>query len=287
MYATDLATALRAFHLDVVETTGWKRRGHGALLAVAGIVAHHTAGPRAGNMPSLRVVTSGRPGLSGPLCNIGLARDGSCYVVAAGMAYHAGVGSWRGSPRGNSRFFGIEAESTGRGDWTASQVTAYPRLCAAIVRHYGLDVDNVIGHLEWAPRRKIDPHAYPGGMKALRAKTLAVLEESKAKPSPRPVPKPSRGSKPRARVTKKLVVDGKFGPGTIRALQRELHVTVDGTYGKRTKVALQKRLGVHADGVIGPQTVRALQRVLHVTADGSWGQKTTAALQRRLNAGSL
>src|SRR2546426_643173 len=73
----------------------------------------HTAGARTGNMPSLGIITNGRPGLSGPLAQLGLGRDGTFFVVAAGRANHAGAGEWQGEKNGNGNFIGIEAENTG------------------------------------------------------------------------------------------------------------------------------------------------------------------------------
>src|SRR5699024_8357318 len=66
---------------------GWSSRGHGAMGVIQSVMCHHTAGPAKGNSPSLNVVTYGRPGLSGPLAQIFLARDGTVYLVAAGRAY--------------------------------------------------------------------------------------------------------------------------------------------------------------------------------------------------------
>ena len=43
-----------------------------------------------GDYPSLTTVTRGRVGLAGPLCNLGIGRTGRVYVVAAGVAWHAG-----------------------------------------------------------------------------------------------------------------------------------------------------------------------------------------------------
>lgn len=81
-----------------------------------------------------------------------------------------------------------------------------------------------------------------------------------------------------------LVVDGSFGPLTIKALQWKLKVATDGVFGPLTKEALQRYLKVTADGDIGPVTIEALQRHVGATADGVWGPLTTEALQRALNA---
>ena len=163
----DLDKAVKTSGLKVRIVRGWKSRGHGPIHAVDGIVCHHTAGAATGNYPSLRVVRDGHGTLAGPLSQLGLARDGSVYVIAAGRAWHAGSGSWPGL-RGNNDCIGIEAESTGRGDWTDAQLDAYPRLVRALVDHYDISWSRVIGHYEWTTR-KIDPYGWPGGMDGLRA----------------------------------------------------------------------------------------------------------------------
>src|SRR5262249_61505910 len=99
--------------LKVGEQPGWQERGRGDIGPVKGVMCHHTAGPPTGIMPSLGIVTNGRPDLPGPLAQLCLGRDGTYFVVAAGRANHAGVGNWQGLSRGNSSFIGIEAENTG------------------------------------------------------------------------------------------------------------------------------------------------------------------------------
>lgn len=158
---SNLATIARETGARVVEVPGWTRRGHGGLgNHVGAIVCHHTAGPEpertASNYPSLRVVRDGRTGLAGPLAQYGIGFDGTIYVIAAGLAWHAGSGGWRGS-RGNSQAIGIEAEDGGDGDWMPAQLDVYPRLCAAICQFLGVDAGAVCAHREWAGPRKIDP----------------------------------------------------------------------------------------------------------------------------------
>jgi len=84
-----LADVLRNANLPVVEVDGWKTRGRRDLTSPRGVMCHHTAAPRGGNTPILRIVTQGRPDLAGPLAQLLLARDGTYYVVAAGVANHA------------------------------------------------------------------------------------------------------------------------------------------------------------------------------------------------------
>lgn len=161
MMLTDLASTLRDAGLRVDEIHGWRQRGHGQMSGVRGVLWHHTAtASTSGNFPTQNVVVNGRTGLPGPLANLGLGRDGTWYVVAAGLAYHAGSGSYPGiGSNGNGYLIGIEAENPGTGSvpWPAAQLDSYRRGTAALLRAYGLGADRCIGHKEWT-NRKIDPH---------------------------------------------------------------------------------------------------------------------------------
>ena len=81
--------------LKVAEQPGWRTRGRGDVGPTKGVICHHTAGAKTGNMPSLGVVTNGRPDLPGPLAQLCLGRDGTYFVVAAGRCNHAGRGNWQ------------------------------------------------------------------------------------------------------------------------------------------------------------------------------------------------
>lgn len=158
MMLTNLASVLRAGGLKVTEVAGWKTRGHGQMTAVEAIVCHHTAGPKTGNYPSLAVVRDGRTGLAGPLSQLGLGRDGTVYVIAAGVCYHAGATfyTWQN----NWHAIGIEAEATGTDDWPPVQYQAYVKLCAVLRRAYDVPNARVLGHKEVAKPlgRKPDPN---------------------------------------------------------------------------------------------------------------------------------
>lgn len=160
MILLDLADACRKSGLPVEEIDGWRTRGHGQFLGVNSIVCHHTATPKSavGNYPSLRIVRDGRSDLPGPLSQLGLGRDGKVYVIAAGVAWHAGATFF---PRqDNWHAIGIEAEHDGASPWPMVQHAAYVRLVAALVEHYGIALSNVQGHKEVAKPlgRKIDPN---------------------------------------------------------------------------------------------------------------------------------
>lgn len=99
---------------------------------------------------------------------------------------------------------------------------------------------------------------------------------AQAKPPARPSQPASRGTGRKPLPTPKpsahplLVVDGKFGPKTVAALQAALHVKADGVFGIITAGALQRHLGCVPDGDVGPRTVTTLQRHVRAHVDGLW-----------------
>src|ERR1700757_27556 len=114
--------------LKVAKVANWEFRGLGDMGEIFGVICHHTAGPASLNMPSLNTLINGRPDLRGPLAQLGLGRDGTFYLIAAGRCNHAGVGSWNGVAAGNSHFIGIETENPGLANdlpWPDVQMDAY------------------------------------------------------------------------------------------------------------------------------------------------------------------
>ncbi len=152
MRLTWLAEVLRDAGCKVVEHPGWVDRGRN-MTEVRGVVWHHTAsGPRTSDDAVARLLIQGRPDLPGPLCQLGLSRDGTYHVIAAGKGNHNGYGTW------GNQAIGIEAYNDGVGEpWPAVQIDAYDRGTAAILRHLRLTTGQVKGHKETDPGRKIDP----------------------------------------------------------------------------------------------------------------------------------
>ena len=249
---TWLPKVLRDAGLNVAEQSGWKTRGHGNMGAVKGVMCHHTVGPLTGNMPSLNVITKGRLGLSGPLAQIGLGRDGTCYVIAAGRAYHAGSGNWQGYTHGNSNFIGIEAENTGydRGPkadpWPEVQLDAYQRCAAAILKKIRADAIMCCGHKEYRlpPGTKVDPLF---DMNDFRFKVAAIM----AGQAPRISKIPSKDGDGRPTLQR-----GSAGLH-VRDLQAILGLTVDGSFNGATEAAVrqfQRDHGLRPDGIVGPRS---------------------------------
>lgn len=183
MKLSNLAANLRKYGLTVVEVGNWSNYGYAGqdLQAVNGVIWHHTATPRSNyersDAPTLGLCVNGRSDLPGPLCNIVFGRTGIVYLVAAGVANHAGVGGFGATiPQnlGNHYTIGIEMESSGIApwDWTEDQKRVAPYLGAALeleyLQHQPAELRQQIGHMEYSSEGKIDPAGWPGGMDGMR-----------------------------------------------------------------------------------------------------------------------
>lgn len=251
---TWLPQVLQNAGLKVAECDGWQTRGVAEMGNVLGVLCHHTATPtRQGNMPTIDTLIKGRSDLPGPLSQLGLGRDGTYYIVAAGKCNHAGAGSWQNITSGNSHFIGIEAENTGGHDdypWPAVQLDAYHRGVAAILKHVGQGVQFCAGHKEYAlpPGRKTDPDF---DMVAFRAAVSAILQNVAPPPQLIPVAEPSGQGRPTLR--RGLNND----PELVKVVQTRVGVTADGVFGPGTEAAVrafQSANGAVPDGIVGPKS---------------------------------
>jgi len=256
---TWLPEVLEGAGLKVAEQPGWRTRGRGDVGEIRGVICHHTATTnKTLNMPTLGSLINGRPAgpgveaVPGPLAQLGLARDGTWFIVAAGRANHAGKGEWQGLKNGNSNFIGIEAENTGRttgplaDPWPDVQLDAYRRGVAAILKKIGADVIMCAGHKEYAvPKgRKIDPTFDMG---EFRTAVAAIMTGT----APGPVLIPAVDSKNRPTLRRGAEGD------LVKKIQKKVGVTEDGKFGPGTEAAVrqfQRDHGVVPDGIVGPKT---------------------------------
>lgn len=168
---TWLADVLKAGGLKVAEAPGWKTRGKDGVEVVNGkrrdntmrprvVIAHHTAtNIKTSNSIVEKLLIGGRSDLPGPLCHLGLRRDGVYVVIASGKANHAGAGSWADANE-SVEAIGIEAYNSGLGEtWPQVQLDAYDQGSAVLLSHIGKTQMAFCGHREWAtpPGRKPDP----------------------------------------------------------------------------------------------------------------------------------
>jgi hypothetical protein len=288
---TDLADVCRRSGLKVVEIDGWASRGYAgqSLVDVAGVLWHHTATGRAAfassDAPTLGMCVNGRSDLPGPLCNLVLGRSGTVYVVAAGVANHAGVGSAPGIPTdaGNHYLIGIEMESSGvtPWDWTPEQIDAAPRLGAALESGYlqgrPEDLRLQLAHFEYSSAGKIDPAGWPGGMDGLRASINACLA----------------GLAPLSTTTTTLGDDMPTAKEIADAVWNYDYKRADGKPGKPIWI-LQS-----LDGIIAETINRTVQGILNAQVPNvmtggktslgteiSWGPQNTKAIKDAVAAAS-
>ena len=217
-----------------------------------------------------------------------------CIVDPDRRAWHAG------NSKANHDQIGIEL------DPNQSRRAATEKTAAALIA----DLRAVYGNLPLSPHRRWTSTACPGNWDLGRLDRLArgvkpgVPGGGATAPAPKPAVKDG-----------KLVVDGRWGTATTKALQKRLGVTQDGRAGAETWKALQRLLGApYVDGIIsrqsykatelgngivpkwwkhtgrnskGSQTIVLLQKRVGVKADGVAYEGTTRALQRALNDGKL
>ena len=287
----DLARAARSSGLRVVEVDGWQTRTRksGKMRAGApmGVMVHHTAtsAKAAGNYPTLNVILNGHGGLSGPLANLGLGRDGTVYVTAAGAANHAGTVD---SPRAqNNVCIGIEAEHPGVGPWTDTQYDAYVTLCAALVKWYRGDISNVRGHKEAAmPRgRKTDPNFDMGKFRAAVAVKIAAPALGPAGLISAAVNTAGRLTATPAPVSE----DGYYGARTHDAFMWLVDGDRLAAFTRDNVRDVQTWAGRERTGIFTRGDILAIQAKVSARQDGDWIRSTsyvsntTLGLQRVIN----
>lgn len=239
------------------------------------------------------------------LCNK-RAGTSAHYVVSDGVVYcivDPDKRAWHaGNSKANHTQIGLEL------DPNPSKRAGTMKTAAALIK----DLRSTYGNLPLSPHKRWTSTECPGNYDLVALDKLARGTTS-SKPS-----KPSKPSTPSKTSTskKKLVVDGRFGTSTVKALQSFLNtkgakMAVDGRAGKATWKALQTFLKAPiVDGQIshqsykaselgngisqgwkytgrnskGSKTVVALQKWLGVKADGVWYESTTKALQNKLNS---
>lgn len=283
---TGLARVAKKTGFPVEEVPGWKNTGHGGMDSCSTIVIHHTAGANNGaDYNSFGTVKNGRPGLPGPLAQLGIGRvTGKQIIFAAGRAWHAGkVGK---TAHDNSNAIGIEIENNGVGEkYSDNTYNSAVALVGELVKEFKLDVDkDVLGHKEIAvPKgRKIDPSFSMGKFRADvksyingTIKPVASKPESAPKPVVKPKPAPAKdksGSWPEKplKVTDKHTVESD-------AAWRELMAVI----GYKDK-DLGKNLLAWLSDLEDPRTGKGYYDLDEWVNDGVMGSEGVKALQRKL-----
>ncbi|MEO0501801.1 MAG: N-acetylmuramoyl-L-alanine amidase [Pseudomonadota bacterium] len=78
-------------------------------------------------------------------------------VAEGARAWHAGAGEWMGLRDMNSRSIGIELDNDGLGPFAAPLMASLETVLDRVLRGWDIPAQNVIGHSDMAPGRKVDP----------------------------------------------------------------------------------------------------------------------------------
>ena len=80
------------------------------------------------------------------------------FVDENKRAFHAGVSQWGSIQDVNSVSIGIELSNNGKTAYSEEQINSLIKLSKDIIERYKIKPNMVVGHLEVAPGRKIDPY---------------------------------------------------------------------------------------------------------------------------------
>lgn len=121
------------------------------------VIIHHTAQDSCGQ--TLRTFTLPRTAVS---AHYVVCRDGSVFHMLNDLlrAHHAGVGKWGGISDMNSSSIGIEIDNNGSEPFSDLQMNSLLQLLDRLKKAYNIPTGNFIGHLDWAPGRKVDPSRF-------------------------------------------------------------------------------------------------------------------------------
>jgi len=165
-YLTELAAWLRAAGLTVVEYDGWPTRARSSGGYASGrpvcVMWHHTA---SSTSPANDAAYMCHGSDSRPIANLLVARDGAVWVLAAGATNTNGKGQSLRFSRGtvpadsmNTWAVGMEIANNGVGEpYPPAQIDSAFASSLAVCAALGLAPDDVAGHVDYSPGRKIDP----------------------------------------------------------------------------------------------------------------------------------
>lgn len=145
------------------------------------IIIHHTA--QDSLQKTLRTFTSKKTKVS---AHYVISRDGKVVHMLNDYlrAWHAGNSSWGKDTDLNSVSLGIELDNNGFEPFSDVQINSLLALLTKLKKDYSIPTQNIIGHSDIAPARKVDPSAFfPWKLLALNGFGLWPDEELPCAPS--------------------------------------------------------------------------------------------------------
>lgn len=121
------------------------------------VIIHHTAQSTCDS--TLRTFTLPRTAVS---AHYVICRDGIVFHMLNDLlrAHHAGAGKWGNISDMNSCSIGIEIDNNGNEPIAEQQMNSLVQLLDRLKKAFNIPTANFIGHLDWAPGRKVDPSRY-------------------------------------------------------------------------------------------------------------------------------
>ncbi len=123
------------------------------------VMIHHTA--QQSTEQTIKTFHNQKVGVSSHYV---IGRDGKIVQMVNDFyrAHHAGAGKWGNDTDLNSSSIGIELDNNGTTDpWPEVQIKALIHLLSYLKDTYKIPQANFIGHMDYAPTRKIDPSRFP------------------------------------------------------------------------------------------------------------------------------
>lgn len=95
-------------------------------------------------------------------CHYLIKDSGEIYQLVddAQRAWHAGRSFWKGISALNINSIGIELDNSGDQAFSKEQIDGCIQLCKKLMKLYAIPKQNIIGHSDIAPNRKLDPGLY-------------------------------------------------------------------------------------------------------------------------------
>jgi len=121
------------------------------------VIIHHTA--QNSCEQTLQAFTLPRTQVS---AHYVICKDGTIHHMLNDYlrAWQAGVGRWGNVTDVNSVSIGIEIDNNGFEPFTDQQINSLLVLLGVLKKNYSIPAANFIGHLDIAPKRKVDPSTY-------------------------------------------------------------------------------------------------------------------------------
>lgn len=205
MTANQIVAQLKKWNVPYKTYKDWdvhNRNHKGPWGPVNGFMWHHTGSDNGDQRELLRNGYEDE-GLPGPLCQFGIAQEGTVHLIGWGRTNHAGLGDDdvleaviketdapvdnEANTDGNRHFYGAEFWYSGSHPMTAAQYTSGLRLSCAILEFHKWNEHSVIGHGEWQPG-KWDPGMKLNTIMSMDSVRAGIKSDLNRGPRPTPVP---------------------------------------------------------------------------------------------------